>query len=203
MSDKKMSNTRKYRIPARRRNPEATKFTTAWIHKAPTDSCQLMSSWDAGLLTAQTTGVISTTRAPSFTSFATEYSAVSTLFGEVKLVRAVLVISPINPRNTTVIHGKINVGWNPIQNATTFANPTSFSQVVNLAGWKTITTAWQSATEVAAYTNNHLWQRITNADPEADTGDCGAWIIYSDVLTPSDNYFSCQVHAHYVFKGRL
>lgn len=190
---------------ARRRKGKATKnkFGTAWIHQAMTDSCQRVSNWDAGLLTAGTTGLISSTVDCSFVTNATEYSAVSSLYTEVKLLRAVVVISPINPNLTTRIQGKINVGWNPIFNFTTKTNPATFAGVINLSGWQTITTAKLSATEVAAYTNNHVWARINDANPAADTGDCGVWSVISDILTATTNYFSLQVHCHYVFKGKI
>jgi hypothetical protein len=178
-------------------------WSTTWIHQAPTDSLSLVSSWDAGLLSTGTTGVIATTIVCSFATSATEYSPISSLFSEIKLKKAVLVISPINPRSTTNIHGKINIGWSPIINATTAVNPSGFSNVINLAGWKNITTGNVNASEVPAYTNNHVWQIVTSTNPPIDSGDCGGWVVYSDTLTNSTNYFSCQVHAHYVFKGRL
>jgi len=178
-------------------------WSTIWIHRAPTDSMQLMTSWDFGLLTASTAGIISTTKSPSFATYATEFSAVSSLFSEIKLLRAVLVVNAINPRSATNIHGKATIGWTPTFNVTTASAPATIASVINLSGYRYLETARVQHYEIPAYTNNHVWAAISSTNPAVDAGDCGSWFVYSDVLTNNANYFSCQAHCLYAFKGRI
>jgi len=163
----------------------------------------IMSSWDFGLLTASTAGIISTTKSPSFSTYATEFSAVSSLFSEIKLLRAVLVINAINPRSTTNIHGKVSIGWTQTFNVTTASAPATIASVINLSGFRYLETARVQHYEIPAYTNNHVWAAISSTNPAVDAGDCGSWFLYSDVLTNNANYFSCQCHCMYAFKGRI
>jgi len=197
---------RKSHAPVRKSKPQRSKkkvWSTRWIHQAPTDSMSLMTSWDFGLLTASTAGIISTTKSPSFATYATEFSAVSSLFSEIRLVRAVLVVNAINPRSTTNIHGKVSVGWTQTFNVTTASNPATIASVINLSGFRYLETARVQHYEIPAYTNNHVWAAISSTNPAVDAGDCGSWFFYSDVLTNNVNYFSCQAHCIFAFKSRI
>lgn len=187
----------------KRRKPAKRQMTTNWIHKAPSDTFVLTSTWDSGLLSSGTTGVIATTRPASFVASATEYTPVSSLYTEIKLLRAVLVITAINPRSATNVEGKLVVGWNPAFSSSSFLTPSGFASVNNLAGWKVIPSAKVNPTECPAYVQTSVYNLISNTTPLPDTGDCGSFVLYSDVLTPSTNYFTTSMHCTFAFRGRI
>lgn len=202
MDTKKTTTTITTKPKSRRRGK--SQYGSAWIHKGPNDSIVLTSAWSWGNLTSGTAGTLATTISCSFATHASEYSAVSSLFGESRLLRAVMVLTPVNPQtDVSRISGNIQVGWNPNMNETKYTTPASFAGVINLAGWKAISTAQLTPTEVPANVKHHDYDIITSADPLVGRGDCGVWVVYGTGLTNSLTYFQVYIHAQFAFRGRL
>lgn len=192
------------RRPARRRTlPQSRKHDVSWVHRSLQDSCVLKTAWTAGLLSTNSTGTISSTIATSFYSFATEASPIASLYTESLLVKAVLVLAPINPNYTTRTHGKIDVGWNPAFNAITFSNPTVPQNIINLGNWTILNTSKLTVTYIPDNSKNYVWNILTDTNPQVSRGDCGAWVCFGSGLTASTDYFSAQVHCIFKFRGRI
>lgn len=193
------SNQRKPRKGGKKKgNP----MSLAWLKQPILDSFLLKTGLDLGAQSSGTSGTISSTVAPSFTTF-TEYSAVSALFTEVKLVKCVLEIAPVNPYLLTAHWTtKIDVGWNPLFNHTTYTNPSSITEVINLSPHVVIPLGKAVLTNVPGMPKISLYGNIADVDPKVSVGDCGAWVIYGTGLTASTAYFTATLHAVYSFRGR-
>jgi hypothetical protein len=163
----------------------------------------LRSGYSYGDIKSDTTGLISTTISPSFVTNFSEYSSVRNLFSQIRLLKCVLEFSPKDPYDTTRISAKLDVGWEPTMNATTFVDPTAITAVLNLANHTLIPPSKCAITNVPGNPRITVYGNITDADPKPDVGDCGAWVLYAGGLTPSITYFRAEVHAVFAFRGRV
>lgn len=195
-SSVKSKGGRKYKAP------KGKVTNLGWLHQ-PQASKVFKTGYSVGDLSTGTAGTLSTCISCSMSSNMTEYSSLQSEYTECRLLKCVLELAPVNPMTVTgKWESKITVGWNPIFNYTTFTNPTSFSEVINLDMSRPILTSSLRVTMVPGVPKNLVTNSIANANPAPNTGDCGAWVVYGPGLTASTAYFSAFVYGYFVLSGR-
>ncbi len=167
------------------------------------------SRWQFGQLTSGTSGILSASSiAPTITS-SSEYSIVGSMFTEVKLLAATVIISPQVNAGSSVTSGRLIMGTNMIANATTHASlPLAITDVQNLAKVRFY---------VLSQYNNNVFQYqmpvprnlefagITQDAPVAPTpwaGSPGAVYVFANNLTVSTTYAIVDIQATWMLRGR-
>jgi len=150
------------------------------------------TSWTCGLLTASTAGAISNSTLGFTIQNSTEYSALSTLFAEVKLLSAKMAFSPRGANSLTNI-SRVMCGYHVEYNSTTFTNPTQFSSVSNLPGRTTIPSNIISTKIMVVPVPSGLDYTAINADcptlPTPFAGSPGTVMVYGTNFQASADYF--------------
>jgi hypothetical protein len=145
---------------------------------------------------------------PSIQNF-TEYSTLSSLFAEVKLISAYAEFAPLDNASTSHAQGLLYVGTNLLYNRSTTVVPTSVSQVENLRGMRTISTSIIRPVRVRIAVPKGLDYSLITADaPATETPWAGspgvlAGISGSGTLANSIRYFYVRLTAIHAFRGRV
>jgi hypothetical protein len=158
----------------------------------PLNEMRYKTSWTVANLSSGTTGIIASVAAPTIAN-SSEYSTVASLFTEVRLIRATLVIAPVQSSASGPMHSYLEVGTNMIMNATTFTTPTAFSSVQNTTKKRT----YSSASTKIMYYKMAVPPNLEFANIAADApatvtpwaGSPGAILLYGEGFTNSDAYF--------------
>ncbi len=87
-------------------------------------------SWTEATLSSSSTGTLSNSTSPSIVG-ASEYSVISGLFTQVRIVRATLVFTSKQQTDGTISQGRIMIGTNMNMNYTVFTLPTNYAAVQN------------------------------------------------------------------------
>jgi len=167
-------------------------------------------TWDYGALSSGTTGIISfADMSPSIQNF-TEYSTLSSLFSEVKLVSAYVEFLPLDNISSSHAQGILYVGTRQDFNKNVTSVPTSVSQVENLKGMRTISTSIVKPVRVrlAISTRGLEFSQISADAPSpvidyAGSPGCLIGISGSGTLNNSIKYFYARLTAVHHFRGRV
>jgi len=166
-------------------------------------------TWDYGVLTSGTTGIISfSDMSPSISNF-TEYSVLSSLFTEVKLLSAFAEFAPLDNISSSHAQGLLYVGTNMGFNKNSNTTPTSVSQVENLNLMKTVSTSIVRPVRVRMKVPKGLDFTLITADapatetPWAGSPGCIVGISGSGTLANSVRYFYVRFTAIHWFRGRV
>jgi len=193
MSDRKRSQKKKKSQSRRRLNTNLITYTATFPNGA------------GGVIESGTSGVISGAVGFS-TSFSSEYSALSTIYSEAKLLSVSCTFTPI-ASTTTLAQSEIMIGLNMGQNATTNAAPSSFSGVENLRGMQHIPSAF-----LGTRTYRVRLPRVRNflpftADaptlPNPDAGSPGALQYYGSGFIASTAYYTMFIKCKWLLKSRI
>jgi len=166
-------------------------------------------TWDYGVLSTGTTGVLSfSDMSPSIQNF-TEYSTLSSLFLETRLISCSATFISLDANAADVAQGALYVGTNMSFTANTHTTPTSASQVENLPGMKIIPTQIVAPVVVQMVVPKDLEYSLITADSPATptpwAGSPGNLVGLSTgtFLTTSRRYFFVKVTAIHEFRGRI
>jgi hypothetical protein len=152
------------------------------------------SQWSLTDLSSGTTSALSFTASPSIQN-STEYSILQSLFTEVRLLRAVFKFTPVQT-NSAVLHTRLALGTNGLQNGTTFTQPTSFTQINNLANSQDVFTGSKIIF--------HYEMSVPQTDflslvgdiptiPDPERGSPGMVVGWSGAVTTATTYFNVNV----------
>jgi hypothetical protein len=145
---------------------------------------------------------------PSITNF-TEYSTLSSLFTEVKLLSAFAEFAPLDNISSSHAQGLLYVGTNMGFNKNATTVPTSVSQVENLNRMRTISTSIVRPVKVHMKIPAGLDFSLMTADapatetPWAGSPGCLVGISGSGTLANSIRYFYVRFTAIHWFRGRV
>jgi len=166
------------------------------------------SSWTVTSLASGTTGAISSAIGVTIQS-SSEYSALSTIFSQIRLHRATLMIGTRIPNDSSVTtsHARILIGTRMDANANSLSAPTTWSGVQNTVNTKELSSYNRyNSTSVELKVPSNLEHANINADAPATptpwAGSPGAWYIYGDGFTNSTVYFTVIVKAMWHVRGR-
>jgi len=192
-----------------RRQKMFQKKRKSGISRMPLNEMVQRHTWDYGPVSSGTAGVISfSDLSPSIQSF-TEYSTLSSLFNQVKLVSAYATVSPIDNGSGTHAQSVLYIGTNMEFTANSNTPPTSASQVENLPGLKIIPTSVVRAERVPLIIPRGLEFSAISADSPATptpwAGSPGNLVGFSTggVLSNSVRYFYITLTAVHHFRGRV
>lgn len=168
---------------------------------------EMMWRWryDVGTISSNSSGnVAPASFSPSIVQ-ASEYSTVSSLFNEVKLVRCVVNWAP-KAGSLTVSQGTVAVGTSQYYNYTNPVTPSSTTSVANLARPKLISSAAVSVIRYGMWVPRGLMYSRTDADSPATVtpyaGSPGAVIAFGAGFTPSTAYFDVWLEVVSHLRGR-
>ncbi len=117
-----------------------------------------------------------------------------------------MMFTPTQAVNGSVLHGRIVLGTNMAMSQNTGSVPTSFTDVTNLSGHRTIaTTSVRPVIYNMSIPGNLEYSVLTNDAPSPATpwaGSPGCVVIYGTGLTVSTVYFNVDVEVTYVLRGR-
>jgi len=196
MTDRKSSRRQVKKRPGKKRQ---------MLPRSPIGMLTYQNRFEVGVLTSGTSGTISFSVSPTIQG-SSEYSGLSTLFSEVRLVSAMLTIATRSPAVTSIFHGSILIGTNMEMNATTFTAPTSTVSVQNLER--------KAEYSTSALTVQRYKMRVPAAlDFQPIGGDCptipspyagspGMILGWADNLTASTSYFICHLTTIHICRGR-
>jgi len=166
-------------------------------------------TWDYGALSSGTTGIISFADMSASIQNFTEYSVLSSLFAEVKLLTAFAEFAPLDNISSSHAQGLLYVGTNMGFNKNTTTVPTSVSQVENLSGMRTVSTSINRPIKVRMKVPKGLDFTLITADapatetPWAGSPGCLVGISGSGTLSNSVRYFYVRLTAVHWFRGRI
>jgi hypothetical protein len=167
------------------------------------------SRWDYGQVSSNTSGNIAKGDISPSVSYASEYSALQSLFTEVKLIAATIVFSPVQTQGSGNFNGPVMVGTNLIFNGTTNTAPTNYSFVQNLENKKefsVISTESKPFYYRMPVPKDLEFSAITNDIPSTATpyaGSPGTVCIFGGSLTASTGYIRVHVIGRWLFRGRI
>ncbi len=166
------------------------------------------SSWEYGTISSGTTGSIAVSNINGSIQNSSEYSPISSIFNEVRLLSLTATFTAIQltPGTTAVLQGHVWCGTNMSFNGSFNTNPTSVNGVSNLT----------QVTKLATYTvkpvvyrmkvpKNLEFSIITLDAPSTSQPWCGSpgcVVLWGDGLSNSTAYFKCDVTATYHLRGR-
>jgi hypothetical protein len=145
---------------------------------------------------------------PSIQSF-TEYSTLSSLFLEVKLLTAKATFVSVDADAADKAQGVLIVGTNMAATANSHSNPTTTSQVENLPGKVMIPTQIVRPFTVQMVVPRSLEYSLIGSDspatptPWAGSPGCLVGISGGTILTASTRYFYVFFEAIHKFRGRV
>lgn len=165
----------------------------------------ISSKWSEIDLKSGTSGIISVAIAPSIQN-TTEYSTLTSLFTEVKLIKATYRFYAVQANSTTVLHSKLSMGISMNMTAVTYALPSAYSAVVNLRNART-TNTWRNAPFIFNYSipRDIEHSAITLDSPTSPTpyaGSPGALVIYADDLSVTTTYFRVEAEGIWHLRSR-
>lgn len=171
---------------------------------------QMSYSWsfDFGVVSANTSGTISLGDISPSIQNSSEYSTVSSLFTECRLVRCTVRIVP-QVGTAALVTGSVMMGTQMASNLNTFTAPTQFSNVQNLAGTFVI--------PVGPFINRTFrynmvvprrleYSSITSDAPATVTpwaGSPGVVQMFGQDLTASASYIQIFVDVTHMLRGRV
>jgi len=164
-------------------------------------------SWTGPLLTAGTAGAISSSGLGFSIQNSTEYSALSTIYSEVKLISAKICLSPRGANSLTNI-SRIMGGYHVEYNTTTNTPPTQFSSVANTQRRFTVCSNIIIPFVYRVPVPQGLEYTAINADcptlPTPFAGSPGVIMIYGTNFQASADYFTLDyLDVTYHVKGRV
>jgi len=165
----------------------------------------ISSKWSEIDLKSGTSGTISVAIAPSIQN-TTEYSTLTSLFTEVRLIKATYRFYAVQANSTTVLHSKLSVGISMLMTAVTYALPTAYSAVVNLRNSRT-TNTWRNAPFIYNYSvpRDIEHSAISQDSPSTPTpyaGSPGALVIFADDLSVTTTYFRVEAEGIWHLRSR-
>lgn len=164
-------------------------------------------SWTGPLLSSGTAGSISTSSLGFTISNSTEYSALSTIYSEVRLLSAKVCITPRGANSLTNI-SRIMGGYHVEYNSTTNTAPTQFSSVANTQKRFTVCSNITRPFIYKVPVPKNLEFTAINADcptlPTPFAGSPGVIMIYGTNFQASVDYFTMDyLDVTYHVKGRV
>lgn len=166
-------------------------------------------TWDYGTLSSGTAGVISASDMSASIQNFTEYSTLSSLFNQVKLLSCSVTFSPLDNGSGSHAQSVLYVGTNMEFTANSNTPPTSASQVENLPGFKVIPTSNVRPVTVRMVVPRGLAFSAISADapatptPWAGSPGCVVAFATGGVLSNSVRYFYVTLTAVHHFRGRV
>ena len=165
----------------------------------------IRSKWSEIDLKSGTSGTISVSIAPSIQN-TTEYSSLTSLFREVKLVQATYSFYAVQANSTSTLHSKISMGCDMAFTAITYSLPSAYSAVINLRGART-TNTWRNEVYHYKYPvpSGLEFAEISADSPTLATpwaGSPGALVIFSDDLSATTTYFRVEASAVWHLRSR-
>ncbi len=173
----------------------------------PTNSMIVRSAWtEAGLLSSSG-GVISATIGASISS-TSEYSVLSSLYREVRLLSQTVEFWMLNPYGTTTQSGLIVSGTDLKENSTTYTLPTAYLDVYNTPDAQTFSKAIARKVVIRRYVPRNL--DFANIDADAPTlpvpyaGSPGVLKFIATGATASTTFTTAiLIRCTYEVKGRI
>jgi len=166
----------------------------------------LRTRWEFGRLSSTGSGNIAAGGISPSIQSASEYSGLSSLFTEIKLISCTVTFTAIQLTPTAgTLHGKMYIGTNYIFNLSTFTNPAAITAVQNLAAPAECSTYMVRPFAYAMAVPSLEFSGITQDAPSAPTpwaGSPGTVCVWGDGLTASTSYFFVDVLAKYILRGR-
>jgi hypothetical protein len=154
----------------------------------PLNETTIRGGWTGAALISSTSGTISATYSPSIQNSA-EYSTISSLFTEVKLIAFKMTLTPLVPYDTVITQSRMWVGYNMSFTDATHTNPTSMAQVTNLTNSRVINSQKATPTVFTAPVPRRLDHSLmaqdspTLATPYA--GSPGMFVMWGDGFSAS------------------
>jgi len=163
------------------------------------------TSWTQTSLSSGTSGIMASWTSPSITH-SSEYSVVSSLFTEVKLLSAKFIFTPVQAANGSVNHSALLVSTNMLLNENTGTDPASYTDVQNQVRPVRISTLDVKPLIYHMVVPRALEYANIAADapnpPTPWAGSPGIIRWYSSGGTASTVYFQLHVETTYILRGR-
>lgn len=200
MTDRKRSSG-KFKSRKKGKQGPVSPFNLKWL-TSPQPVWGVRTGYSVGDISSDAKGVISQVIPVSMVGNMSEYTAFSAVRTQIRMTKSCLELTPVNPAQVSgKWESKINLGWNPLFNFTTFSNPTSITDVINLDMATALPTSKLTLTKIPGVPKNKISSSIANANPLSNTGDCGAWVLYGSGLTASTVYFSAFAYGWYLIQS--
>jgi len=206
--DRKSSNHQKRRPKGRGRRSKKSSFSRYHLASRNT-SIVVEFTLPPVLLNSGTTGTIASSSIGNSISQISEYSSLTAIFSEVKLVAMRLLFTPKTQNLSSTLQDTMSIGSRLDYNSTTTApTPTGVQFVNQLSDSKRIGTYGVKPYVWTMQVPAHLEYTPLNADcptlPVDYAGSPGNVLIYATNLsTSSVNYFSVSQTLIYVLKRRV
>ncbi len=154
----------------------------------PLNETIIRGGWTGAALISSTSGTISATYSPSIQNSA-EYSTISSLFTEVRLVSFRMTLTPLVPYDTVITQSRMWVGYNMSFTDATHTNPTSMAQVTNLTNSRVINSQKATPTLFTAPVPRSLeFSLMAQDSPTLATpyaGSPGMFVLWGDGFSAS------------------
>jgi len=166
------------------------------------------SSWEYGTISSGTTGSIAVSNINGSIQNSSEYSPISSVFGEIKLLSMTATFTAIQltPGTTAILQGHMWCGTNMSFNGNFNTNPTSPNGVTNLTQVQKLATFTVKPRVVRMYVPKNLEFTVITIDapstPTAWAGSPGCLVCWGDGLTNSTAYFKVDVTAVWHLRAR-
>lgn len=157
------------------------------------------------LVSDSKTGDIANWYAPTIAN-SSEYSILQTLFTEVRLLRARLILTPTQCVNGSVLHGEIVVSTNMLQNQANAVIPTGLTDVQNQTHPRRIMTSSVTPQIYVMPVPNALEFAPITADAPTISipyaGSPGAIRMFGAPFTLDTTYFRVSFQCTWILRGR-
>jgi len=181
------------------------KRKTSSVPRMGVDKMIYRSTWTQTSVSSGTTGTLSSWTSPSIIG-SSEFSVISSLFTEVKLLKARFIFTPTQATNGSVNHFALVVSTNLLENQNTGVTPTAYSDVQN----QTSPIRFSSSSVLPliysmSVPRNLEFASIASDAPSPATpwaGSPGVVKWYATGGTPSTIYFQLHVECLYMLRGR-
>ncbi len=163
------------------------------------------TTWTQTAMSSGTTGTMASWTSPSIVN-SSEYSVITSLFTEVKLIRAHFILTPTQSTNGSVLHGPLVLSTNMLLNQNTGVTPTAYSDVQNQTRPVRFSTLnVRPSTYVMPVPPDLEYASISADAPDPATpwaGCPGTIRWYATGLTASTVYFQLHIDCVYALRGR-
>lgn len=182
------------------------RLSSARIPKALSlNEMKYKTTWTATAVSSGTAGTMQSWTSPSI-AHSSEYSVVSSLFTEVRLLRCTAIFGPIQSANGTIAHGTLIVGTNMLENESTGSTPAAFTDIQNLTRPVRISTLGVREYYYRVPVPKNLEFAALTADapnpPTPWAGSPGAIKWFGSNVQPSTAFFTIHLEAVYHLRGR-
>lgn len=187
--------------------PTRSLQSTPLVEFKGTNRTTIGSTWSFGLISSDSTGTISYSNCGLSIANASTFSLIRQMYGEVRLLKATVIFSIVQPFNSFNTNDTMAVGTCMVANENNNVPPVTRGAVLALSRPALIPTTFSSGPLVyrVPVPRDLQFSSIDIDAPVVETpyaGSPGAVYMYATGLTPASDYFRVDVIATHEVRGR-